>query len=37
VSEDCDGFAQSVLVDIPRYGVCVYEFSAEKLDTKTQL
>ena len=37
VSKDCDGYNQSVLIDIPKYGVCVYEFSANKLDKKESL
>lgn len=37
ISDECDGFAQSLLIDIPKYGVCVYEFSAEKLDKKNSL
>ena len=37
ISDECDGFTQSLLIDIPKYGVCVYEFSAEKLDKKNSL
>lgn len=28
---DCDGYPQSLLINIPKFGVCVYEFSSMKL------
>ena len=34
---ECDGFKQSLLVDLPRYGVAVYEFSADEIDEKKGL
>ena len=34
---DCDGYKQSLLIDIPRYGICVYEFNAAELDDKKEL
>lgn len=34
---ECDGYAQSLLVDLPGYGVAVYEFSAPKLERKKTL
>ena len=33
----CDGYKQSLLVDVPKYGVSVYEFSSAKLDNKKEL
>lgn len=30
-SGDCDGYPQSLLIDLPPYGVAVYEFSSSKL------
>ena len=37
VAKECDGFDNSLLIDIPRFGVCVYEFNAKKLNKKTSL
>ena len=37
VAKECDGFDNSLLIDIPRFGVCVYEFNAKKLNKKTNL
>ncbi len=34
---DCDGYSKSILVDIPAYGVCVYEFSSKKLEEPTHI
>ena len=37
IKGDCDGYEQSLLIDIPRYGICVYEFNATKLDNKKEI
>jgi len=37
VKGDCDGYSQSLLVDLPKYGVAVYEFSGTKLQEKKAL
>ena len=34
---DCDGYSQSVLIDLPEYGIAVYEFNAAKLEAKKKL
>ena len=35
VHEDCDGFEDSILVDVPRFGVSVYEFDMPVKKDKT--
>ena len=34
---DCDGYSHSVLVDLPEYGIAVYEFTAKQLENKTRI
>ena len=34
---DCDGYSHSVLVDLPEYGIAVYEFTAQQLENKTRI
>ena len=34
---DCDGYKNSILCDLPKYGVAVYEFNGLKLDNKKEL
>jgi 1,4-alpha-glucan branching enzyme len=36
-SGDCDGYSHSVQVDLPEYGVAVYEFNASKLLPRTTI
>ncbi len=33
VDGECDGYEQSLLMDIPKFGVCVYEFDSAKVKT----
>lgn len=37
IKEECDGFKHSLLIDIPRYGIAVFEFNATKLESKKSL
>ena len=37
IKEECDGFKHSLLIDMPRYGIAVFEFNATKLESKKSL
>lgn len=37
IKEDCDGFKHSLLIDMPRYGIAVFEFNAAKLESRKSL